>query len=82
MPLTYYMHWHNIRYEINKRVERFLLTVAMRMPGKLRMWVVVDSANYSIFNLHPRPNGYAGPDGLTFEQIYDGALREKSCTEQ
>jgi hypothetical protein len=82
MPLTYYMHWHNIRYEIGKRVERFWMWVARHMPRELRMWVVVDSANYSIFNLHPRPDGYAGPDGLDYQQIYDGARREKTCTEQ
>jgi|1186.fasta_scaffold240930_2 hypothetical protein len=81
MPLSYYMHWHNIRYEINKRVERFLLTVAMRMPGKLRMWVVVDATN-TARRMYPHTSGYAGPDGLCFQEIYDGALREKTCTEQ
>ena len=70
----YWMRWHNIRYEIGKRVDRFCLWLAYHMPGKLRMWVVVDCTNTARL-LHPDPTGYAGPDGLGYREIYDGALR-------
>lgn len=66
-----------MKYEFNKRLDRLYLMIATKLPGRLRMWVVVDSANTSIFNLHPRADGYAGPDGLDFNQIYDGALRRR-----
>lgn len=65
-----------IRYEADKRLDRIARWAAHRMPGRLRKWVVVSSANEAVFNVHPRPDGYAGPDGLTFDQIYDGALRK------
>jgi hypothetical protein len=70
-----YLRMHTIKYEVNKRVDNMLLKIARHMPARLRMWVVVDSANTSIFHIHPREDGYAGPDGLTFREIYDGALR-------
>jgi hypothetical protein len=73
--MTYWTHWHNVRYEAGKRVERVCLWLAHRMPGKLRMWVVVDSTNEAR-KLYPHPTGYAGPDGLEYRHIYDGALRE------
>lgn len=78
--MTHWMHWHNVRYEADKRLDRFALWIAHRMPGRLRKWVVVSSANESIFNLHPRPDGYAGPDGLTFSEIYDGAVRREAVS--
>jgi hypothetical protein len=74
--VEYWRHWHNVRYGADKRLDRLALNVARRLPGRLRMWVVVDSANTSIFELHPRPDGYAGPDGLTYAHIYDGARRK------
>lgn len=74
--MTYWLHWHNIKHEITRRGDMALLSLARVLPGRLRTWVVVDSANVSIFQLHPRPDGYAGPDGLTYSHIYDGALRE------
>jgi hypothetical protein len=52
------------------------LAVVLRMPGWLRMWVVVDATNEAR-RLYPDPSGYAGPDGLTFSHIYDGALRRR-----
>lgn len=73
--MSYWLHWHNIKYEISKRFDQVLLKIATKLPGRLRMWVVVDSANTSI-RLHPRVDGYAGPDGLNFNQIYDGAERK------
>lgn len=69
---------HTFRYEINKRLDLLYLKAARVMPGRLRMWVVVDSANTAIFEVHPRPDGYAGPDGLDYKQIYDGACRRLS----
>jgi hypothetical protein len=73
---TYWLHIHNIRYEANKRVERFCLWLAMHMPARLRMWVVVDSTN-TARRLYPHPSGYAGPDGLGYSELYDGALRKR-----
>jgi len=77
--MSYWRHWHNVRYEIvEKRIKTNLcLWIARHLPRQVRLWVVVDSANESIFNVHPRPDGYAGPDGLTFAEIYDGAIRAK-----
>lgn len=74
--MTYWTHWHNIRYELNKRVERLCLWIAHRMPGQLRVWVVVDSTN-TARRLYPHPTGYAGPDGLGYSEIHDGALRRR-----
>ncbi len=74
--MRYWTHWHNIRYEIDKRVDRLSLAIAYRLPGRLRMWVVVDSTNEAR-RLYPHPTGYAGPDGLTYKEIHDGALRRK-----
>ncbi len=76
--MRYWLHISNLKYEIGKRADRALLHIAHIMPGRLRMWVVVSSANESIFNLHPREDGYAGPDGLTFSHIYDGAVRKRT----
>lgn len=75
--MRYWTHWHNIRYEAAKRVDRMALAIAVRMPGRLRMWVVVDSTNDARL-LHPHPTGYAGPDGLGYKEIYDGALRTRA----
>jgi hypothetical protein len=77
--MSYWLHWHNIRYEIvEKRIKTNLcMWIARHLPRQVRMWVVVDSANVSILRLHPRPDGYAGPDGLTFKEMYDGAMRER-----
>lgn len=72
----YWTRWHNVRHEIDRKLDGLLLTVAHRMPARLRMWVVVDSTN-TARRLYPEPDGYAGPDGLTFKHIYDGALRTK-----
>ena len=35
--MHYWMHWHNIRYEIEKRLDRACLVIAMKMPARLRM---------------------------------------------
>lgn len=67
-------YWINVRYELGKRVDRCCLWLAARMPAKLRMWVVVDSTN-TARRLYPDPTGYAGPDGLGYPEIYDGARR-------
>jgi hypothetical protein len=75
--MRYWTHWHNVRYEAGKRVERFWLWVAMRLPGSLRMWVVVDATN-TARRMYPDPTGYAGPDGLDYSHIYDGARRERT----
>jgi hypothetical protein len=63
--MRYWTHKHNIRYEIDKRIERVCLATAARMPARVRMWAVVVS-------------GYAGPDGLTYREIHDGALGSTS----
>lgn len=72
--MTYWMHAHNVRYEAGKRVDRAYLWLAARLPARLRMWVVVDSTNEAR-RLYPDPTGYAGPDGLEYKHIHDGALR-------
>lgn len=71
--MRYWTHWHNVRYEVDKRIERVCLAVAARMPARLRMWAVVVSTNEAR-RLYPHPSGYAGPDGLTYREIHDGAL--------
>lgn len=74
--MTYWLRRHNVVYELGKRLDRACLWLAHRMPARLRMWVVVDSTNVAR-GLHPDPTGYAGPDGLEYRHIYDGALRSK-----
>lgn len=74
--MRYWLHWHNWRYEATKRVERFWLWLACRLPGDLRMWVVVDATNRAR-EMYPHPSGYAGPDGLGYSEIWDGARRER-----
>lgn len=71
----YWTHWHNWRYEVMKRRERFWLWLARKLPGELRMWIVVDATNIAR-ELYPDPTGYAGPDGLGYNEIYDGARRK------
>jgi hypothetical protein len=75
--MRYWTRWHNVRYEVGKRVERFYLWLAERMPAQLRMWAVVVATNEAR-RLYPHPTGYAGPDGLTYKEIHDGALAAKS----
>jgi len=58
------------------RRERILLWVAQHLPREVRKWVVVDSTNVAR-RLYPDPTGYAGPDGLGYEEIHDGAMRKK-----
>lgn len=74
--LRYWSHWHNVRYEIDKSIDRLCQNVAYNMPRRLRMWVVVDSTNEAR-RLYPEVDGYIGPDGLGFKEIYHGALRSK-----
>lgn len=76
IAVRYWTRWHNIRYEADKRIERLCLAVAVRLPARLRLWVVVDSTNVAR-NLYPHPSGYAGPDGLGYSEIHDGALRRR-----
>lgn len=75
------VNWYRytFKYELGKRVDRLLLWCAVRMPKRLRMWVVVDATNVAR-RLHPHPSdpGYAGPEGLGYSEIYDGALRQRS----
>lgn len=75
----YWAHLHNWRYEMRKRVEKSCLWLAYRMPAELRKWVVVDATNEAR-KLYPHPTGYAGPDGLGYEEIYDGAQRSITRT--
>ena len=77
--MRYWMQPIHLRYEIGKRLDDVFRRLARRLPARLRVWVVVDSANTAIFDLHPRADGYAGPDGLTFSEIYDGAQRKVVC---
>ena len=32
--MGYWMRWHNVRYELGKRVDRFCLWLAAKMPAK------------------------------------------------
>ncbi len=75
--MRYWFHWHNIRYEFDKRIERFWMAVASHLPRQLCKWVVVQATNEAR-RLYPHPTGYAGPDGLEYKQIYHGALRSRS----
>lgn len=70
------LRWHNLRYEFDKRLDKLCLWLATLFPARLRMWVVVDSTN-TARRLYPEPDGYAGPDGLGYRHIYDGARRER-----
>lgn len=72
--MSYWAHAHNWRYEAHKRVERACLWLAHRMPAELCKWVVVDATNRAR-EMYPHPTGYAGPDGLGYREIYDGARR-------
>lgn len=74
--MKYWTRCHNVKYEFNKRVDRLWLVIAMKLPSRLRMWVVVDSTN-TARRLYPDPTGYAGPDGLNYAKIYDGALKTR-----
>jgi hypothetical protein len=71
--MRYWTRWVHVRYEIGKRADRLCLKLACRMPARLRMWVVVDATN-TARQLYPLPDGHAGPDGLGYSEIYDGAL--------
>ncbi len=68
---------YDMKYEIDKRMDRIALWIAHRLPARLRMWVVVSATNEAR-RLYPHENGYAGPDGLGYKEIYDGALRKHS----
>lgn len=81
MTYHYWAHWHNWRYEARKRVERLCLAIARRMPAELRKWVVVDATN-TARRLYPAPDGYAGPDGLEFRHIIDGAIRSTDAAKR
>jgi hypothetical protein len=72
--MRYWLHLHNLRYEAGKRLDSACLWLAGRMPNRLRMWTVVDATN-TARRLYPDPTGYAGPDGLGYKEIHDGALR-------
>lgn len=76
MSVRYWVQPSNIRYEVSKRVERVCLAIAMRLPTEVRKWVVVDATNEAR-RLYPEPDGYAGPDGLGYAEIYDGAVRRR-----
>lgn len=75
----YWAHWHNWKYEAWKRVDRACLWFAHRASGRLRMWFVVDATN-TARRMYPDPEmpDFAGPDGLTYSHIHDGALREET----
>lgn len=73
--MSYWRHWHNWRYEASKWLDEICLAVACRLPGRIRMWVVVNATNIAR-ELYPDPTGYIGPEGLGYEHIYDGALRK------
>jgi hypothetical protein len=75
--LRYWTHWHNLRHEFDRRLDMLCLSLAIRMPARLRLWVVVDSTN-TARQLYPDPTGYAGPNGLEYRHIHDGALRGRA----
>lgn len=75
--MSYWTHWHNIRHEIDKRIDRLYLNLADRMPRRLRVWVVAYSTNEAR-KLYPSLDGYAGPDGLGYKEIFDGARKAKA----
>lgn len=68
--------WRDFCYELDKQLDMVCLRIASVMPARLRMWVVVDATSEAR-RLYPAADGYAGPDGLGYKHIYDGALREK-----
>lgn len=72
--MPYWLRLESLRYEAGKRLDRLCLAVACRAPARLRTWFVVDATNEAR-TLYPDPTGYAGPDGLGYCEIYDGARR-------
>lgn len=66
------------RYGWSKRMDLLCLRLAARMPARLRMWVVVDATNEAR-RLYPHHAGFAGPDGLEYKHIYDGAMRSRNA---
>ncbi len=75
--MRYWTRPVHLRYEASKRIERVALAIATRLPREIRKWVVVNATNEAR-RLYPDPTGYAGPDGLTYREIYDGAQRRRS----
>lgn len=41
----YWMHWHNVRYEMGKRVERLQMKLAAHLPGWAKKWVYAEVTN-------------------------------------
>lgn len=64
------------RHDLDRWLDMRALDLARVLPKRLRMWVVVDSTNEAR-RLYPHASGYAGPDGLTYAHIHDGARRER-----
>lgn len=75
--MKYWIHWHNVKYEFDKRIERGWMNLANHLPRQLRLWVVVHATNEAR-RIYPHPSGYAGPDGLGYKEIHDGALGYKT----
>lgn len=41
----YYAHWHNVRYEMGKRVERLQMRVASKLPKWAKKWAFIEVTN-------------------------------------
>lgn len=39
--MSYYTHWHNVRYEIHKRNERVLLWFVWKLPREVVKWSAI-----------------------------------------
>lgn len=74
--MRYWTRPVHLKYEVGRKLDHALLWLAGHMPGRLRLWVVVCATN-DARRLYPDPTGYAGPDGLGYKEIYDGARRMK-----
>ena len=38
---TYYLHWHNVRYEASKKAERALMALVWKLPKPVVMWAAI-----------------------------------------
>ncbi len=65
------------RHDLDVWLDKRAMIVAGHLPRRLRVWAVVNATNEAR-QLYPDPMGYAGPDGLSYQEIYDGAQGKKA----
>lgn len=65
------------RSDVQRRVDDAASAIARRLPRRLRAAVVTDACIVAR-DLYPDPDGYAGPDGLGYAELWDGANRRRT----